>query len=142
MPREICITREDLHKLKKLMDDGAYHSKDDRHVLELCGELARAQVVPADCIPGDVITMNTKVLLRVNGEEEEVTLVYPNEADVSQNCISVLSPIGTAILGYRERDSFEWNVPTGTAQVEVIRVLYQPEAAQKTQNAGETETGA
>jgi hypothetical protein len=71
-------------------------------------ELARAQIVAGGELPADVITMNTRVLLRVDGAEEEVSLVFPNEADVAQNRISVLSPIGTAILGYRTGDTFEW----------------------------------
>lgn len=138
MPRKIYITEADIQKLKKLVDDEADNTADKQHVLDLGMELARAQIVSADQLPGDVITMNSKVLLRIDGAQEEVSLVYPNEADVAANSISVLSPIGTAILGYREHDRFEWNVPSGTAKVEVLKVVYQPEAAEKLRDANKS----
>jgi regulator of nucleoside diphosphate kinase len=131
MSRRIYVTEADIQKLKKLVDDEMDNTKDRKHVLDLGMELARAEVVAVDRLPDDVITMNSKVLLSVDGAEEEVWLVYPHEANVAENKISVLSPIGTAILGYRERDRFEWSVPGGTANVEVIKVIYQPEAAEK-----------
>ena len=131
MPRSIYVTEEDIQKLGKLVRDEEDNLKDQRHVRDLDEELARAQVVAAGALPTDVITMHSKVLIRVDGAEEEISLVYPDEADVVNNQISVLSPIGTAILGYREGDIVEWHVPGGTAQVEVVQVLFQPEAAAK-----------
>lgn len=131
MSRKIYMTKADIQKLKKLVDDEMDNPQDKQHVLDLNMELMRAEIVPVDQLPGDVITMNSEVLLRVDGTEEKVSLVYPHEANVAENRISVLSPIGTAILGYREQDRFTWSVPSGTAQVEVIKVIYQPEAAEK-----------
>ncbi len=131
MSRKIYMTGADIQKLKKLVDDEVDNAKDQKFLADLGMELARAQIVPEDRIPADVITMNSDVLLRVDGVEEKVSLVYPHEADVAENKISVLSPIGTAILGYREHDRFTWSVPSGTASVEVLKVIYQPEAAEK-----------
>ncbi len=128
MSRKIYITEPDMKKLKEIIDDEIEYAKDKDHVRELDLELTRAKVVSDEKLPNDVITMNSKVLLLLDGTEEEVSLVYPNEADVSQSKISVLSPIGTAILGYREGDSFEWKVPSGITKVEVKKVIYQPEA--------------
>lgn len=139
MSRKIYMTKADIQKLKKLVDDEMDNPQDKQHVLDLNMELMRAEIVPVDQLPGDVITMNSEVLLRVDGTEEKVSLVYPHEANVAENRISVLSPIGTAILGYREQDRFTWSVPSGTAQVEVIKVIYQPEAAEK--NAVESNGG-
>jgi regulator of nucleoside diphosphate kinase len=136
MSRCIYITDEDLKKLKKLVSAEEDNEREAGYVHDLAQELARAQIVAASAMPEDVITMNSRALLRVDGEEEEVWLVYPHETDASRNRISVLSPIGTAILGDRAGDCFEWHVPDGTVRVEVIRVLYQPEADAKRQSDG------
>ena len=132
MARRIYVTESDLKKLGKLLIDQEDNARDEEHIRDLEQELMRAQVMSEQTLPADVITMNTRVLLRLDGaEEEEVTVVYPQEADALSGRISVLSPIGTAILGYREGDTIEWCVPSGTTRVEVVKVLFQPEAAQK-----------
>jgi len=127
MSRKIYVTDVDKQKLKKIIDDVI--DDKNKEYKELDAELARAEVVGINQLPADVITMNSRVLLLLDGIEEEVSLVYPHEADVSQNMISVLSPVGIAILGYREGDTVEWRVPSGIIKVEVKKVLYQPEAA-------------
>lgn len=126
--RKIYITESDKRKLQKLIDDQMYDDVNKKYITELKAELKRAETVSPGEIPGNVITMNSKVLLLADGIEEEVFLVYPDEADVAKNRISVLSPIGTAILGYTEGDMLEWDVPSGTVKVAVKKVLYQPEA--------------
>lgn len=75
--------------------------------------------------------MNSKIILKDLdlGEETTYTLVYPGEADLSENKISVLAPIGTAILGFREGDEIDWKVPAGIVKLEVKKIIYQPEAA-------------
>ncbi|HSV27617.1 MAG TPA: nucleoside diphosphate kinase regulator, partial [Sedimentisphaerales bacterium] len=95
------------------------------------GELKRAKVVPSTKIPSNVVTMNSKVLLRDMNtlETTEYTLVFPKDANIEAGAISVLAPIGTAILGYREGDSVEWAVPAGVRRIQIEKVLYQPEAA-------------
>ncbi len=80
------------------------------YVKRLEDELKVSQTVDAKDLPFDVVIMNSTVLLDMNGEEEQVTLVYPDEADVIENKISVLSPIGTAILGFRIGDDYEWDI--------------------------------
>jgi regulator of nucleoside diphosphate kinase len=110
-----------------------YSSGRGEHLKGLEAELARCRCVAADEVPPDVITMHSKAhLLDLNtGEELIYTLVFPNEADLRQSKISVLAPIGTAMLGYRVGDVFEWPVPDGLRRLQVKRVLYQPEAAGK-----------
>jgi regulator of nucleoside diphosphate kinase len=125
--RKIYITETDKRKLQKLIDNAILDDiKNKERMRDLDAELNRAEVVDAGRLPDSVITMNSRVLLLVDGTEEEVALVYPHEADVSKNMISVLSPIGTAILGYGEGDIIKWNVPSGVTNVEVKKVLYQP----------------
>jgi regulator of nucleoside diphosphate kinase len=97
----------------------------------LAAELARAEIVEAHDIPPDVITMNSRAELLdlETGERMEFTLVFPNEADIDAGKISILAPLGTAMLGYRVGDEFEWNVPYAVRRLKVIAVQFQPEAS-------------
>jgi regulator of nucleoside diphosphate kinase len=94
-------------------------------------ELSRAVIVPAAEIPGDVITMNSRVRLLdlQDGSALEYTLVYPGDANFGEGKISVLAPIGAAMIGYKVGDEIEWEVPAGRRNLRVDAVLYQPEAA-------------
>ena len=129
--RDIFITEEDHEKLMQLLEGARLRRhRDLGHVEELDTELDRAHIVPAGEIPPDVVTMNSRVALRDldTGGEMMLTLVFPHEANVDQQKVSVLAPLGTAVLGYRSGDIIEWQVPGGTRRVRVERVLYQPEA--------------
>jgi regulator of nucleoside diphosphate kinase len=64
-----------------------------------------------------------------SGEQMQVSLVYPSAADAAAKKISILAPIGTAILGYRTGDTVEWEVPAGVRRLKIEDVLYQPEAS-------------
>ncbi|WP_069999154.1 GreA/GreB family elongation factor [Cellulosilyticum sp. I15G10I2] len=129
MSRQIFITQSDKDRLLELIYKAKYEDlKDNLGLQELEAEINRAVVTSVDQLPANVITMNTKVILLIEDAEEEFTLVYPNEADILQNKISVLSPIGTAILGYSEGSVIEWKVPDGIVLIEVKKVLFQPEA--------------
>ncbi|MGI6685352.1 MAG: nucleoside diphosphate kinase regulator [Bacillota bacterium] len=133
MIRTINITSKDRERLLKLIDKerefGKGRNKDHLKVLEQ--ELNRANIVSSESIPGDSITMNSKVLLKdlSSGEEIIYTLVYPEDVDLADNKISVLAPIGTAILGFRENDVIDWKIPAGIIKLKVEKILYQPEAA-------------
>jgi regulator of nucleoside diphosphate kinase len=130
MPAQVIITEVDQIRLKKLINDEAHQGTvTDQSIQELEQEINRAQVVSSFMVPKEVITMNSKVLLDFGDDELEVSLVYPPEADIKSNKLSVLSPIGTAILGYKEGDFIEWKVPSGNARIHVKKVIYQPEAA-------------
>ena len=130
MPAQVIITELDQTRLKKLISEETHHGMGtDQTTLELENEINRAQVVDSHKVPREVITMNSKVLLDLGEEELEVSLVYPSEADLVSNKLSVLSPIGTAILGYKEGDFIQWKVPSGVAEIHVKKVIYQPEAA-------------
>jgi regulator of nucleoside diphosphate kinase len=124
----IYITESDMAKLKPLVERMT-NSRDDLRVLQ--SELEHARTVPPKEVPQDVITMNSKARLRDLETNEEMiyTLVFPENADVEQDKISVVAPIGTAMLGQRVGDEFEWEVPAGTVRLRVEEVLYQPEAA-------------
>ena len=91
----------------------------------------RAEIVDPKEIPVDVITMSSTVRLKdlVSGDENTYSLVFPTEADFSEGKISVLEPIGMAILGYKQGDTIKWSVPSGMRKLKVEEILYQPEAA-------------
>nr|WP_312967777.1 nucleoside diphosphate kinase regulator [Brucella intermedia] len=81
---------------------------------ELMAELDRAKVVPAKRLPQDVIHMGSTVEFRSNdGQERRVTLVYPGEADIAQGKISILTPIGTALIGLAPGQSISWTARDG-----------------------------
>jgi regulator of nucleoside diphosphate kinase len=128
--RTIYVTAEDRKRLEALL--GRPTAAGDRQdVRELVYELQRATLVPAAEVPPDVITMNSTARLRDldQGSIFEYTLVYPQDADYSKGKISVIAPIGAAMLGYRVGDEIEWSVPAGIRRLLVEAVVYQPEAA-------------
>lgn len=132
MSRQIVITDYDVQRLEELIENTrATSSRDTRYLDELEQELHKADVVPPDGIPPDVITMNSRVCLKdVNsGEELVYTLVFPREANLEKGRISVLAPVGTAMIGYRKGDRISWPVPGGIKRLQVKKIFYQPEAA-------------
>jgi regulator of nucleoside diphosphate kinase len=126
--RTIFITEADLKRLL-LIIEGMNNSRDDLRALRT--ELQNAQILKPSELPPDVISMNSKARLRDlgSGEEMTFTLVFPGNASVAHDRISVAAPIGTAMLGQRVGDEFEWQVPAGSVRLRVEEVLYQPEAA-------------
>ncbi|HZP03048.1 MAG TPA: nucleoside diphosphate kinase regulator [Terriglobia bacterium] len=130
--RTIVITESNRTRLEELLGYARGLAPRDRRYLEsLEEELDRAEVVAANEIPPDVVTMNSRVRVRDldSGMERVYTIVFPRDADPAHNRISILAPIGTALLGYRVGDVIEWEVPAGTRRLRVEEVLYQPEAA-------------
>lgn len=113
--------------------------RDREHLQQLDDELDRARVVPASEIPADVVTMNSELALRDldTGEEMVFRLVFPSEANADQQRISVLAPLGTAVLGYRAGDTIEWVVPGRTRRVRIDSVLFQPESAGTASRSGD-----
>ncbi len=128
--RNIFVTAEDRKRLIGMMQVSAT-PRDREDMGELLSEIHRATVVPASDIPPDVITMNSQArLLDLDqGTTLEYTLVYPHDADFAKGRISVLAPIGAAMLGYRVGDEIEWTVPGGVRHLRVESVAYQPEAS-------------
>ena len=130
--RTIYITEFDMKRLRELIAEAKRLDRRGNDYLEsLEAELSRGKVVAPTDVPPDVVTMNSRVhLVDLDTEEEMVyTLVFPHEADITQSKISVLAPIGTAILGYRVGDTLTWQVPDGIRRLRVKQILYQPEAA-------------
>lgn len=132
MSRQIFVTKGDEKKLQKLIDEAIeFNQGNSLYLKDLKQELNRAKLISSEKVPPDVITMNSKVKLRDLDSKEEMiyTLVYPADAELLEDKISILAPVGTAILGYRVGDVVDWKVPGGSVRLGVEAILYQPEAA-------------
>lgn len=130
--RKLHITEFDKQRLEELISVARDFGGRDKEYLEsLAGELAKAKIVSPKDVPPDVVTMNSKVVLHDLDTSEEMTyvLVFPKDADIDAGAISVLAPVGTAILGYAKGDVVEWRVPAGVRRLRIDDILYQPEAA-------------
>jgi regulator of nucleoside diphosphate kinase len=127
---QIYLTQNDLDRLLALVD-----AQPGERLEKLENELVRATVVPREEIPADVVTMNSRVIFEneTTRERREITLVYPEKADIDTSRISVLVPIGTALLGLRVGQSIDWELPDGVRQrYRIVEVPFQPEAAGET----------
>ena len=128
----IYITELDYNRLSGLIDRTREHKGDDGEYLnKLETELDRAEIIDPKDMPADVVTMRSKVRLKdlVSGESNTYSLVFPTEANFTEGKISILAPIGTAILGYKRGDTIEWPVPSGLRKLRIEEILYQPESA-------------
>ena len=131
MNRSIVVTETDMRKLQALIDAFRLNGKrDQNHLDELEEELSRAHILRPDRVPTNVVTMNSRVRVTDldTGKKLVYQVVFPRDADVSKNKISVLAPIGTALLGYEAGSEIEWVVPGGTRRFRIDAVEYQPEA--------------
>ena len=123
---QIYLTQGDLDRLLALVE-----TRSGEHIDRLEGELLRARIVPPEEIPHDLVTMNSRVVFEneTTGERREVTLVYPGKADIDAGRISVLVPVGTALLGLRVGQAIDWKLPSGeTQRFRIVDVPYQPES--------------
>ncbi len=128
--KRIVITQHDLDRLRTVVNDAAApRTRDD--LAGLIRELDRALIVEPHEVPGDVVTMNSKVQLAdvETADQMEISLVFPNDTDSVEGAVSILAPVGTAIIGYRAGDTVEWPTPSGTRTLRIERVIFQPEAA-------------
>ncbi len=125
------ITNLDYQRLFNLINSVRDTMKDDLHNIEtLEQEIDRAKRIEPRKIGPDFVTMNSEVEVidLASGRVMTFKLVYPQDADFKNNRLSVLSPLGSALIGYREGDEVEFRVPAGTKKVKITRILFQPEA--------------
>jgi regulator of nucleoside diphosphate kinase len=133
--RALVITEADYDRLQHLLDSPTYRTSHAMLLMALKGELDRGEIVSPGRVPKNVVTMRSRVRVRDlsgDGEDDDVetyTLTYPEDADINAGRLSVLAPLGTALLGARVGDVIEFDAPAGTRRLKVERVLYQPEAA-------------
>lgn len=125
----LTIPAPDLRTLRVVTSDLSNLSDQASTAEWLARELARASVVTPDVVPGNVVTMHTRLEYRddVTDQVRRMTLVYPGEEHWDDQYISVLTPLGVAVLGLSEQQSIRWRTPSGGMRgVTVLRVLFQP----------------
>ena len=127
----IQVTRFDKARLTKLLRGLDAAAAGSGEVEELERELERGIEVDSAEVAPDVITMNSTVRITDldSGSTHTYTIVFPGEADAEAGRISILSPLGTALLGFRAGDEVTWEMPSGTRRFRVEELVYQPEAA-------------
>jgi regulator of nucleoside diphosphate kinase len=126
---KIVLSSLDLDRLDQLL---SRLPATDPARLQLEQELDRGAVVEPAAMPANIVTMNSTVRLRLlkTGEEPCLTLVYPKDLDASGDKVSVLAPVGSALLGLSEGDQIHWPMPDGEIQpIQVLQLVYQPERA-------------
>jgi regulator of nucleoside diphosphate kinase len=134
MVQDIVITSFDLQRLQKQIEtfeESGRFPQDAEYIETLKTELAKATVVDPAQVPDDVITMNSCVQLKDldTKRQLEYTLVFPEKADSADRKVSILAPLGTALIGYRVGDTIEFKAPAGLRRLRVLGIIYQPEAA-------------
>ena len=128
----LLLSRLDVERIESLLEQPQYRDLDTD---ALRGELERAEVVEPAEVPKDVMTMNSIAQVRLEDAElgtqqHELSLVYPRDADGSAHKVSVLAPVGSALLGLRVGDVIDWPMPGGrTARLQLLAIGFQPEAA-------------
>lgn len=130
LPPSIIVSSRDLARLEALLDSPAL----SRHpaAVALSQELERAQVVAPEEVPAGIVTMHSRVDCEdeLHDEKHSLTLVYPHEADFDKGHVSVLAPVGSALLGLSVGQSIDWTAPGGRQlRLRVTAVHSQPEAA-------------
>ncbi|TWT48026.1 Regulator of nucleoside diphosphate kinase [Rubripirellula amarantea] len=128
--KTITVTSEDRERLERLFVSSlAAAFLDKPYLNDLRQELEQANVVGRGEVPADVVTMNSTVVIKdmKSKETETFTLVYPDEANIADGRLSILAPLGIAILGYRVGDTIRWKIPNGEGRWRVERIVYQPE---------------
>lgn len=126
----IIINELDAERIDRLLEQPAFASSPVADALN--DELDRAQMLAPEAMPHDVVTMNSTVKFRdlTSGEERVRTLVFPSQVTDSASQLSVLAPVGAALLGLKVGSTIHWELPGGAStHLEVLALLYQPEAA-------------
>lgn len=131
-PTAICVTDRDAARLARIVEDLLRRSNALEYGAESLHEtLDAARILPSPEIPGDVVTMNSALVIEDVAQRSlrTLTLVYPEQADPALGRVSVLSPLGNALLGARVGEQLRLATPAGERLVRVISMQFQPEAA-------------
>ena len=129
----IYITKTDRERLGNLIEL-VRNQNDQAHfayVNRLEEELEFAEIVSPEDIPADIVTMRSKVKLKDldTGEEKVYSVVFPSEANYEEGKISILAPLATALLGYKQGDTVEFQAPSRLRRLKIEEIIYQPESA-------------
>jgi regulator of nucleoside diphosphate kinase len=129
---KLIITETDHVRLRNLIEHHRIAATESPWaLLVLEQQLDNAQIVPSRQVPHDVVTMRSKVRVRIEDDQKPAvyTIEYPRDVDPEQGSISILSPLATAVLGERSGEDVPWNLAAGVTHYKIDSILYQPEAA-------------
>lgn len=130
--KNLIINRLDYARITKSIKDAKhFRSINNKEAEALIQELNSATIVEPEAVPSNVVTMNSIVKIRFVDQKRQVQfqIVYPKDANIKENKISIFSPIATALIGYKVNDEIEWIVPAGLTKIKVEEIIYQPEAS-------------
>ncbi|SHF26279.1 regulator of nucleoside diphosphate kinase [Flavisolibacter ginsengisoli DSM 18119] len=97
---------------------------DHQNIEELESELKKARLVPKDQFPGNVVRLNSRVVIKEDsGKQMELMVVIPEQANIKERKISVMAPIGTALLGFKQGEKIAWEVPSGKKTFTIVKVV-------------------
>jgi len=129
---KIIINRLDYARIKKCIYDAKqFKSISSIEAEKLVNELDSAKIVEPESIPSNVVTMNSivKITFLNNNKQLQFQIVYPEQANLKENKISIFSPVATSLIGYKVNDEIEWIVPGGLTKIKIDEIIYQPEAS-------------
>jgi regulator of nucleoside diphosphate kinase len=129
-----CFNAYDIDRIRGFLDlatEGG--SERYRYLLGLKRELKYSQILSPEEMPADVVTMNSRVRINdlSNSGTVTVTLVFPQDADYEQKKVSILAPLGAALLGCHAGEEICYEAPGGSTRILIEEILYQPEAARE-----------
>lgn len=128
----ITLSRLDYTRIIKCINDAkSLRTINADEADMLMDELNSAMIVEPQEIPVDVVTMNSVVKISFMNTNKQVQfrIVYPDQANIKENKISIFSPVATALIGYKVSDEIDWLVPSGMTRIKIDEIIYQPEAA-------------
>lgn len=129
---QIILSKLDFSRIYKCISDAKrLNTIGAKEIENLLKELNSAKVVEPHEIPCDVVTMNSIVKISFLNTSKTIKfqIVYPDQANIKENKISIFSPVATALIGYKVSDEIEWIVPLGLTKLRIDEIIYQPEAA-------------
>jgi len=130
--KRIILSRLDYSRIQNCISDARQVKSINASEAEsLLKELDSAKIVEPEEIPSNVVTMNSIVKISFLNTQKQIQfqIVYPKQANLKENKISIFSPIATALIGYKTGDEIEWIVPAGLTKIRIDEIIYQPEAS-------------
>ena len=121
----VIMTHEDYQVLNSYVKQGVMADKSDRKNVDLLREeMKKAILVKKEDLPADVVRLNSKVTVQEGSKDHliELILVVPEKADIKERKISVLAPLGTALIGFRQGEKIKWSVPSGSKTFTIVKV--------------------
>jgi len=127
-----CFNAYDIDRIRGFLELATVGGlKRYQYLVGLKREITYSQILAPEQMPADVVTMNSRVRISdlSNGGAVTVTLVFPQEADYEQKKVSLLAPLGAALLGCRAGEEIDYKAPGGSTRILIEEIVYQPEAA-------------